>query len=205
MSCALRPASPGCGASRAGGLRNVAFVQADAQVHQFEANSFDLVMSRFGVMFFSEPLVAFTNFYGATRTGGRLVYLAWQPLERNEWLKVLLGSLAAGRELPAPPVGAPGAFGLADGDQARELLTNAGYRNVEMASVQEPMCFGVDVEAAMRLALGVGLVRGLLADLDDRTRGEAIAALERALRAHETNEGVLLDSAAWLVSASKEA
>jgi SAM-dependent methyltransferase len=191
--------------AKAAGITNVRFEQADAQVHQFERNGFDLVMSRFGAMFFGEPMAAFTNFYGALRGGGRLAMLSWQSLERNEWLTEIRRAVAVGRELPSPPIGAPGPFGLADRDQVCELLTNAGFRSVELESLHEPMRLGRTVDETVEFALGAGFVRALLADVDAETREKAVDALRSLARANETAEGVALGSAAWLITAVKEA
>src|SRR5215218_8264227 len=82
------------------GLANVTFVQGDAQVHAFEPDAFDAVISRFGAMFFADPAAAFTNVAGATRAGGRLALVAWQRLEDNEWLTAVRSAVAQGRDLP---------------------------------------------------------------------------------------------------------
>ena len=191
--------------AKAAGITNVQFEQADAQVHQFERNAFDVVLSRFGAMFFGDPMAAFTNLYGATRGGGRLAILAWQPLDRNEWLLKLRGALAAGRELPTPPPGAPGPFGLADRDAVCELLTNSGYREAELTSVEEPMRLGATADEALDFARGTAIVRGLLADLDAEGKARALDELESMVRSYEGSDGVALASAAWLITATKEA
>ena len=89
------------------GLPNVRFEQADAQVHPFDRRACDLVMSSFGAMFFADAIAAFTNIGGAMHPGGRLGLLVWRDLAENEWLTAIRGALAAGRDLPTPPVGAP--------------------------------------------------------------------------------------------------
>ncbi len=99
-------------AGREQDLPPVELLHADAQIHPFAPGSFDLVLSRTGAMFFGDPGAAFTNLARATRPGGRLCLLAWQPLERNEWIRTILGVLAAGRDLPGPPPDAPGPFAL---------------------------------------------------------------------------------------------
>jgi SAM-dependent methyltransferase len=193
------------GRATAAGITNVRFEQADAQVHQFERNSFDVVLSRFGAMFFEDPMAAFTNLYGATCGGGRLVVMAWQALERNEWLVALRAAVAAGRDLPTPPAGVPGPFGLADQDAVCELLTNSGYRSVDVTSVEEPMHFGETSDEALEFARATGIVRGLLADLDAQARARALDDLESMVRSHEGVDGVTLASAAWLITATKQA
>lgn len=114
--------------SRAEGLTNTEFVQADAQVHPFEEAAFDIAISRFGAMFFADRAAAFGNIARAVRPGGRLALLGWRELAENEWLIEFRDALAAGRTLPVPPNGGPGPFGLADPDRLRPVLVAAGSR-----------------------------------------------------------------------------
>jgi SAM-dependent methyltransferase len=189
--------------ARAEGLTNVSFEQADAQVYPFEEQAFDLAISRFGAMFFGDPVAAFRNIGRALRPGGRLALLAWQELGNNEWLLAVRGALAAGRPLPEPPVGAPGPFGLADPSAVRRSLASAGFEAVELAEVREPMWFGADAEDAFAFVSTIGPTRGLLGGLDDASAARALEALRATLAAHETAEGVRFDSRAWLITARR--
>jgi len=83
--------------SREEGLSNVAFEQADAQVHAFTPGSFDVAISRFGSMFFADPVAAFGNIGRALRPGGRLVLMVWQARERNEWATAIRVAIAGMR------------------------------------------------------------------------------------------------------------
>src|SRR4051812_33965905 len=80
--------------ARAEGVANAEFVQADVQVHPFEPRTFDVAISRFGVMFFDDPVGAFANVQRALRPGGRTAFVVWQPLTANEWLLELRGAVA---------------------------------------------------------------------------------------------------------------
>jgi SAM-dependent methyltransferase len=189
--------------SQAEGLTNARFEQADAQVYPFEPQSFDLAISRFGAMFFGDPVAAFRNIGRALRPGGRLALLAWQELGKNAWLLALRGALAAGRTLPAPPVGAPGPFGLADPAAVRRILAEAGFDAIALQEVSEPVSLGADADDAYGFVRTMGVTRGLLNDLDDTTAARALEALRSTLAAHDTPEGVLLPSAAWLITAHR--
>jgi SAM-dependent methyltransferase len=90
------------------GLRNVTYVQADAQTHPFPPAHFDLCISRFGTMFFTDPVAAFTNIGRALRPGARLVQLVWQDHDRNEWATAIRDALTAGTAAPAPTTNHPG-------------------------------------------------------------------------------------------------
>ena len=189
--------------ARAEGLTNVRFEQADAQVYPFEREAFDLAISRFGVMFFADPVAAFRNIGRSLRPGGRLALLSWQELKKNEWLLVVREALAMGRALPEPPVGAPGPFGLAEPDRVRHILAEAGFGEIALDEVGEPVRLGRDGEDAFAFARTMGQVKGLLDDLDESTAARALEALRATLAAHETPEGVLFDSRAWLITAHR--
>jgi SAM-dependent methyltransferase len=189
--------------SDAEGLTNVTFVRGDAQVYPFADAAFDVAMSSFGAMFFNDPVAAFSNIARATRPGGTLALLAWRELPRNEWLVALRGALAAGRDLPLPPPDAPTPFSLADPDRVRKLLGAAGYTEIDFAAIDEPADLGSDAADAYAFALTMGIVEGLTQDLDERAREQAMARLRETLAAHETDDGVLLGSSAWLITARR--
>ena len=191
--------------SRAGadGLANVTFVQGDAQVHPFDAATFDVAISSFGAMFFGDPDAAFANIGRALRPGGRLALLAWRDLRENEWLLTLRGVLAMGRDLPFPPPDAPTPFSLADPARVRARLGGAGFGDITLTPIDEPIDFGPTVEEAREFARTMGIVRGLTDDLSDQQRAEGLAALGETLRAHAGPDGVHLASAAWLITARR--
>ena len=189
--------------SDAAGLANVTYVHGDAQVHPFDRAAYDVVLSRFGGMFFGDPVAAFANIGTALKPGGRLAMLAWQGLAGNEWLGVLFETLAAGRSLPVPPEGAPGIFGLADPGTVRYVLTGAGFVDIELADVRESERLGADVDDAYAFVCSLGPTRGLLAGLDEGARASALAALRARLDDRAGPDGVLLDAAAWLVTARR--
>ncbi|HVW34624.1 MAG TPA: methyltransferase domain-containing protein [Acidimicrobiia bacterium] len=185
------------------GLDNITFQQADAQVHSFEPGAFDLVISRFGVMFFADPVAAFTNIASAVRPGGRLAMLIWQPAAENEWFSALRDVLAMGRDLPLPPAGVPGPFGLADQGHATTVLTAAGFTDVAFADSVHPFNIGADVEGAYRFTAGLAPVKMLTADLDDAGRAEGLEKLRSVIADHETADGVVFGSAAWVMTARR--
>ena len=183
------------------GITNVTFEQADAQVHPFPDTHFDVVLSRFGVMFFADPPAAFANLARATTPGGRFAAVVWQPVARNAWLQVPRAALAIGRELPPIPEDVPGPFGLADADRVHRILGQAGWSDVHLDDARVPYDYGTDPATAARHASEIGVLRGLLQDLDDAQTTRAMAALTDAMVEHHTAEGVHLDSQVWVVSA----
>jgi SAM-dependent methyltransferase len=185
---------------RAEGLTNVEFLQADAQVHAFEPGAFDVVISRFGAMFFDDPTAAFTNLARAQRRGGRLALLAWQELAANVWLSTIRGALAMGRELPTPPANAPGPFGLADASYTAKVLGAAGYTDVDLTPVTEQLRLGGDSADAYAFVSTIGPVKGMLEGLGPDEQREALDTLRATLEAHHSGDGVALGSAAWLIT-----
>lgn len=185
------------------GLSNVAFERADAQVHPFEASSFDLAISRNGVMFFGDRVAAFRNIARAVRPGGRLAMLAWQSLDRNQWLREMIGSLAAGRTFPPPQPGAPGPTSLGDQDATRSLLADAGFDAINFESVEQPLWFGPTAADAYEFLHDAGFARGLLSSLDAESAAAADKEFRAMLQRFETADGVMLGGAAWLITARR--
>jgi len=181
-------------------LANVTFVRADAQAHLFEPNSVDLVLSRHGVMFFDDPAAAFANLARALRPGGRLVLLTWQPAARNEWMSAFRAALT-GRPADEPPAAAPGPESLSDPAQVRDLLTAAGFIDVFLTGLHHSMWFGADADDAYEFLSGQ--FAGGLAEMPETTRWTALKSLRGTLVDHATSDGVVYDSAAWLITASR--
>ncbi len=184
------------------GLTSVRFVHGDAQVHPFDAGSFDVAISRAGAMFFADPVQAFRNIGRALVPRGRLVLLVWQPVSANGWFSEIVGAFAAGRPMPAPPPNAPGPFGLADPARTRAVLSDAGFQDVEIRPMAELMWFGRDADDAV--AFIRGLLGWMLEGLDDGARDRAEGDLRRTAQRHVTDAGVEFDSATWLVTARRQ-
>jgi SAM-dependent methyltransferase len=183
------------------GLANAHFEQADAQIHSFGKEPFDVAISRTGTMFFGNPVVAFTNIARGVRPGGHLVLLVWQGPERNEWIRALSGALAAERDLPSPPIGAPGPFAQSNPDQAKAVLSAAGFADIALEGCSGPMWFGDDPEEAHGFV--VGLMGWMLEGLDAVARDRALENLRDTLNTNATDGGVTFESATWLITASR--
>ncbi|MET0997218.1 MAG: SAM-dependent methyltransferase, partial [Marmoricola sp.] len=158
-------------------------------------------LGRTSAMFFGDHEAAFANLARATKPGGRLVLLVWQGFGDNEWIRCILGAMAAGRELPPPPPGAPGPFSLSEPARVRELLTGAGFAEPQLHDVREPMYLGATADEA--IAFMHGLNAWMVRDVDEATRVRALDALARTMREHEGPDGVTFDSATWLVTATR--
>jgi SAM-dependent methyltransferase len=181
------------------GLANITFLQADAQVHDFPPTRFDLGISRFGTMFFADPVAAFTNIGRALRPGGRLVLLVWQERDRNEWATAIRRTLTAASAAPR----GPDPFSLADPTVTEGILTAAGFADVSFTDVHEPVYYGRDSAAAFDAVLGLWEFGDVLAGLDAAAAERARTRLRSTLDAHHTDGGVYFDSRAWIVTAHR--
>lgn len=177
------------------GLGNVTFERADAQVHGFPPERFDLALSRFGTMFFNDPVAAFANIGRALRPAGRLVMMVWQAGERNEWDVALRRSLDA-----AGDSGGPDPFSLADPPAVTEILQAAGFAGVAFTDVDEPVYYGPDVAAALDWVHGFTCTREALTRLDPAAADER---LREMLATHLGDDGVWFGSRAWIVTAHR--
>jgi ubiquinone/menaquinone biosynthesis C-methylase UbiE len=183
------------------GLRNVSFEVADAQVHPFEPQYFDLAMSRFGTMFFADPVAAFANVVRALRPAGRLVMMVWQSRALNEWAVAIQQSLEEPESSQAEAAAGADAFSLGDPLQVKEILEAAGFAGVGFADVCEPVYYGPDVAAALDWVGGFTSTSQALKRLEPAQAARATARLRETLAARLTNDGVWFDSRAWSITA----
>ena len=181
------------------------FELADAQTSAFEADRFDVLFSRFGVMFFAEPAVAFANLRRALRGGGRLAFVCWQNMRENPWMVVPMNAALPLLPPQPPPVpGAPGPFAFADPDYLRDILVRAGFADIELESVRMPLSVGggQDLDATVDFVLRMGPTARALREADDpELLPDVAAAVREALAPYQTAEGVRMDSASWIVTA----
>jgi SAM-dependent methyltransferase len=189
--------------AQAEGLRNVTFERADAQVHRFPPERFDLTISRFGTMFFDDPVAAFANIGRALRPAGRLVMMVWQGHERNEWDVAIRRSLEGSEGPAAAAPAGPDPFSLADPAAVAGILDAAGFAEVTFTDVHEPVYYGPDVAAALAWVRGFTGTDGILKRLDPAGTERALARLREMLAAHAGGDGIWLDSRAWIVTARR--
>jgi len=189
--------------TRAEGPGNVTFEHANAQVHRFPHERFDLAISRFGTMFFDDPHAAFANISRALRPAGRLVMMVWQAHERNEWDVAIHQSLGAAEEPVTIPSGGPDAFSLADPPAVKEILNAAGFDDVAFTDVHEPVYYGPDVAAALDWVRGFACTKDALKTLDPATAARGAERLREMLAAHLSEDGIWFDSRAWIVTARR--
>jgi SAM-dependent methyltransferase len=182
-------------------LESIRYELGDAQVHRFDPAGFDVAISRFGTMFFSDPAAAFANIAAALRPEGRLVLLVWQRYERNEWARAIDAALGDAAQ-PPPPGADP--FSLGDAEATTGILEGAGFDRVRFEDVHEPVLYGHDLDAALAFVRGFQNTSAALATLNDREAARTVERLRETLAAHYSEErGVALDSRSWLITARR--
>ena len=190
---------------RAAGVDGVRFEQGDAQVHPFPPSAFDVVFSRFGIMFFVDPTAAFANLRGALRSGGRVAFVCWQPLPVNDWMRVPVMAAVQVIPLPPPPApDAPGPFSFGDPDRVRGILGRAGFVEIDVAPHEGTLTLpgGGDVDATVDFVLQMGPAAAALREANDPdVRPRVAHAVREALLPYVTPDGLRMPYACWLVSA----
>ena len=188
----------------AGVAVSVELLQGDVQTHPLPAAQFDLLFSRFGVMFFADPVAAFRNLRRSLRSSGRLAFACWRRLDDNPWMKLPRDVVL--RHVPPPPSpepGAPGMLAFADPDRVRGILEAAGFRDAAFAAVDTQVLLGdgAPLDQVVEGLAKEGPTAALIAELPRDRRALLFADLRHALAPHATPAGVKLGAGSWLVSA----
>jgi SAM-dependent methyltransferase len=184
-------------------LHNVSYEHADAEVHRFPEARFDVAISRFGTMFFADPVAAFANIARAMRANGRLVMMVWQGHDRNEWSVAIQRALTGGADVPAAALAGPDPFSLADPTTTERLLDGASFADAAFAGVDAPVYYGPDAAAALAWVSGFSCVNDMLQRLDPDSTARARERLRDALAEHAGEDGVWFASRAWIVTARR--
>ncbi len=171
---------------------DVDFIQGDAQTESFD-QPIDVVVSRFGVMFFDNPQAAFVNLAQSACPGGRLSFVCWQEMLANEWIAVPAMAMVAHVGIPElPEPGAPGPFSPADAERTKGLLGSAGWSDVAIEEHKDMMQMGRDPEDVVAFMLSDEMGRRLVGGKDPEAVQAGTEAAVDALRPYATVEGVVL-------------
>jgi len=182
----------------------VDFVQADATVYPFDPESFDLLVSRFGVMFFADPVVSFANMRKAMKPSGRLAFACWREPRENPWMIAPL--MAVYKHVPKlPPQGPedPGPFAFASEERVHRILGGAGFTGIAMEACPLSMdiAIGGGLDAAVQGALEIGPTHRALEGQPPELRAAAINSLRQALAPLAKGDTVVLPGSIWIVTA----
>jgi SAM-dependent methyltransferase len=193
----------GLAKERARGRAHISFALADASAVDFRGQ-YDLLFSRFGVMFFDDPSAAFTNLRRALKPGGRLAFVCWRTPPENAWASA---PMAAAKpflpEAPLPDPLAPGPFAFADQSRISGILDKSGFRDVRIEKFDGIMPMGRDLDLASAQTLKIGPLSRAIGEADDASREKIVAAVKGALGKFITPGGEIAPPVAcWLVAAS---
>jgi SAM-dependent methyltransferase len=182
----------------------VEFFLADATIHPFAPESFDLLASRFGVMFFADPVLSFTNLHRALKRSGRLAFACWREARENPFFMVPLQAVY--RHVPKmPPVGPedPGPFAFASQERVTRILTAAGFSDVAMepCKVSLDVAVGRGLDAAVQGGLQIGPAARALAEQPPEVVAAATNSIREALTPYVKGQTVPLDGSIWIVTA----
>jgi len=182
----------------------VEFILADATVHSFAPENFDLLASRFGVMFFADPALSFANMRRAMKPSGRLAFACWREPRENPFFMVPLQAVY--QHVPKlPPVGPedPGPFAFASEERVTRILTEAGFSGIAMEPCELllDVAVGRGLDAAVEGGLQIGPAARALADQPPDVVAAAAKSVREALAPFAKGETVPLDGSIWIVTA----
>jgi SAM-dependent methyltransferase len=191
--------------ARAAGLGQLRFLEADAAVHRFEA-PFDLVFSRFGVMFFADPTAAFANLRKALSARGRLGFVCWRTFRENPWASVPV-EVVRSVLTNAPGISdddGPGPYAFADRDKVEGMLVNAGFRDIELERFDAELVLSTTgLDDAVVFAISAGPAARLLVDAPREARELVQKRMSTQLARHAAGERVALRGSSWVVTARR--
>ena len=188
------------------GLGRVSFAVADVQSDAL-GGPYDMAFSRFGTMFFANPVVALRNVREALRPGARLVMVVWRRRIDNDWLyrgQTIVESIVKRPDEYDEPTCGPGPFSMADADTTSEVLVHAGYNAIELHRRDLPIVIGTDIDQAIEIIMSLGpggeilrLAGDRAAHLLDKVRD----GLRAGLAEFQTEDGIRAPASTWIVSA----
>ena len=187
-------------------LTNTSFQVKDVQVDEMPRSYFDIAFSRFGVMFFEDPFEAFKNINHSLKDNGQLSFVCWQHASLNPWQSLSIQVIKEFLDLPAPAPKSPGPFAFEDKSYINEILTESGFRDIEIKDNQEDivMFSGKSIREACEDYLTINpVVTEMLKNSPTELREEILEALIGKFSDFHNNEGLLFPSATWIVTAKK--
>lgn len=191
--------------ARLGEFENATCMLGDAADLPLDGLNAELIVSRFGVMFFGDPVAAFTNLRAGVAPGGRVRFACWRPVNENPWLQIPLhAAYEHVPRLPKPEPEEPGPFAFADTARVTRILTSAGFTAPTFTplDLQLDIASGGTLEDAVMQSSQMGPTKRALADQPDEIRAAALEAIRRALTPYASSSGVTLPAAVWLVAAT---
>ncbi len=186
----------------------VLFQVADASSAELPEGTFDILFSRFGVMFFGDPTGAFSHMRRALKPGGRVAFVCWRGMAENDWVRLPIAAIKGIIPPTAPPdPETPGPFSFGDRGRVARILTAAGFNDIAIAPFDASIAFGegatrdAAIDDAVEMTFEVGPLARALADQPDDIRARASAAVRAAFAGRPGDRSVMIDGATWIVTA----
>lgn len=185
---------------------NIEYLQADAAEHDFSAEQFDGLFSRFGVMFFDDPVAAFSNLRKGLSKGGKLAFSCWQAVDKNDWASIPMSAALQHVTPPeemVPDAGGPGPFAFARAECIENILQQAGFSEIQVNSFIQKMRMGEapTLTESVREIASLGPVHRLLTGQSSTVKEQVYVALEEALAPYYKDGAIELPAAMWFVTA----
>jgi SAM-dependent methyltransferase len=178
----------------------IEFVFGDAQTFDFEPATFDLIVSRLGVMFFADPVAAFANLRGAATDAARLRFICWRDPAENPFMTLTARATKDLLDLPARVPNTPGPYGLADPERTRGILTDAGWSEIGVRPF-DAVC-AMPADELMTFLTRIGPLREALAEADVERRVAVLEAVQTAAEPYVEGDRASFEAALWIVDAA---
>ena len=188
-------------------VANIDFTMQDVQLEPLATNKYDAAFSRFGVMFFDDPKKAFLNIFNSLQKEADLAFVCWQSPANNPWHGVSATVLKEFLELPVPEIRAPSPFAFQEPDYIDEILTTAGFANITIEPMATKILWfanqNID-EAVFNFVSLNPVIAESIKSIDSAIKDKLLQSLANAFKPFMTDEGLMFDSATWIVSAKKD-
>ena len=183
-------------------IKNIDFIQEDAQTFNLSNFNYDAIFSRFGIMFFEDPFFAFKNIKKSLNSKGRITFICWSTREENDW--ITLSSKVASQFLELPPKNnprEPGPFAFEEYSYIKEILTKSGWKNINIKNHKENIIVGKTLDHAAAFLSKMGPMSVPFENSNEKTKAKVIEALKECYSKYLIPKGVEFHFSTWIVSA----
>lgn len=187
-------------------LSNVKFKCVDVQIDDIGEGLYSSAFSRFGVMFFEDPVAAFNNINKSLRLGACLSFVCWQSASVNPWQSLFIGEIKKFLDLPSPPPRSPGPFAFMEPDYINQILLGSNFQDIKIESHEQEvnMFSGRSLNEAIKDYISINpVVTEMLKDSPKELKNKIIRSAEKVFSPYFSEKGLIFPSATWLVSAKK--
>jgi ubiquinone/menaquinone biosynthesis C-methylase UbiE len=185
-------------------INNVEFLESDVEIHPFNGE-YDFCFSRFGMMFFSNPVFALRNIRKALKPGGKLMFIVWRTIDDNPWFGIPKQTVL--KYLPQPDGSGqtcgPGPFSMANQEVVTQQLQAAGFDNIHFQRTDGMVTVGKTIDEAINFQLAIGPAGEIYREAGELAiskKDEIYQAMSNALSPYLTANGVQIQSSSWTIT-----